>query len=135
MTTTNEKMTLADAIRDGLGIVGGDQKKERDRICGLLFPPLVVFLSAKNGGRAKIQGRSDGREWDMRYLRVQIGFKTDLYSGIEIVPRFSLCAFEDGGCGRDLSPLEALDHIDPADLRDRLQDAVARMGDVGAIRV
>ena len=133
MKTTD--MTLADAIRAGLGFdVEDDPKKQRARVRALLYPPLVVFLPAKEGGRARIQGRSDSREWDMRYVRVQIGTVHDR-DGIEIIPRFALCAFEDGGIGRELSPLEALDHIDPMELRDRLKESMARMGNMDMIRV
>ena len=139
MTTTND-MTLAAAIRAGLGIDNeADGQARRQRVSRLLLNPLLFYMGAKNGGRARLEGRNDTRMWDMYYMQVQIKARRGISylpgedPPIEIIPEFALCAFEDGGVGRKLSPLEALDHIDPQALRDRITAAFARMGDADRI--
>ncbi|MFZ5578394.1 MAG: hypothetical protein ACOY4Y_09915 [Pseudomonadota bacterium] len=136
-------MTLADATRAGLGIDNeADGQARRQRVARLLLAPLLFYMGAKNGGRARLEGRNDTRMWDMYYMQVQIKVRrsdSPMLStkdrDIEIIPEFALCAFEDGGVGRKLSPLEALDHIDPQALRDRIAAAFARMGDADRIKV
>lgn len=72
MTTTND-MTLADAIRAGLGIDNeADGQARRQRVARLLLNPLLFYMGAKNGGRARLEGRNDTRMWDMYYMQVQI---------------------------------------------------------------
>ena len=142
MKTTTNDMTLADAIRAGLGIGDEDNREadaKRQRVAALLLNPLLFYMGARNGGKARLECRNDTRLWDMYYMQVQISVKrctlTPYDRSIEIIPEFALCAFDDGGVGRKLSPLEALDHIDPQALRDRIAAAFARLGDADRIKV
>ena len=139
--TTN--MTLADAIRAGLGIDGEAAAEARRRVEKLLANSLLFYMDARNGGRAQLEGRNDSRLWDMRYVQVEIRVKRPFHPflpksdnpSLDVSAEFALCAFDDGGVGRKLSPLEALDHIRPQDLRDRIAAAFARMGDADGIKV